>query len=148
MRVEEGFQPVPYTEGNPYTSDPVLPSLLKRVLPSHVWPEVHTELGRLGEELVTNIRELSAKVEEPRLVQYDHWGRRIDELQTSEGWRGLKAKMQQEGIPGIFYERRYQEHSRVFGFMKCLLASGTTHVVNILSAEYDGRFCSSDRDDW
>ena len=52
MRVEDGFQPVsgsasqrcssfqlvasgqvPFTEGHPFTTDPVLPTLLKRILP-------------------------------------------------------------------------------------------------------------------
>jgi hypothetical protein len=48
MRVEDGFQPVrvvfssrlvltagqvPFSEGHPYITDPVIPSLLKRLLP-------------------------------------------------------------------------------------------------------------------
>jgi len=33
MRVEDGFQLSPFTEGHPYTTDPALPSLLKRLLP-------------------------------------------------------------------------------------------------------------------
>ncbi len=51
------------------------------------------------------MRSLSAKAEEPRLVQYDHWGRRTDDLQTSEGWRGLKELVQKEGFVTLFYER-------------------------------------------
>jgi hypothetical protein len=34
---------------------------------------------------------------EPTLVQYDHWGRRVDMLKTSEGWRGLKGVAAAEG---------------------------------------------------
>lgn len=75
------------------------------------------------------MRDLSAKATEPKFTQYDNWGRRVDELQTSEGWRGLKAKMQEEGIIGIFYERKYKEFSRVYGFMKTILATGDSDVV-------------------
>lgn len=67
----------------------------------------------------------------PTLVQYDQWGRRVDDLQTSEAWRNLKALAQREGLPGIFYERKYKEHSRIYGFAKILLMVGDTHEVGI-----------------
>lgn len=78
------------------------------------------------------LRPLSARASEPKLVQYDEWGRRVDDLQTSEGWRGLKAVMQQEGIPGIFFERTHGAYSRVHGFMKMLVAVGDSQVVSTL----------------
>jgi hypothetical protein len=65
----------------------------------------------------------------PRLIQYDQWGRRIDELQTSEGWRDLKAVAQKEGFPAIFYERKYKEYSRSYGFAKILIMMGESHEV-------------------
>ena len=73
---------------------------------------------------------MSAKVEPPKIVQYNQWGQRIDELQTSEGWRGLKAIMQEEGVISSFYERKYSEHSRVYGFAKVFMATGDTQVVS------------------
>jgi hypothetical protein len=36
---------------------------------------------------------------------------------------------QKEGLPGIFYERPYGEHSRVYGFAKVLLMTGDSHEV-------------------
>lgn len=66
----------------------------------------------------------------PTLVQYDQWGRRIDSLQTSEGWRELKAIAQKEGLPGIFYERKYKEYSRTYGFAKMILMVGDTNEVS------------------
>ena len=53
----------------------------------------------------------------------------MDNLQTSEGWRNLKAVAQKEGIPGIFYERKFKEHSRVYGFAKMMMMVGDTHEV-------------------
>ncbi|KAF9533136.1 acyl-CoA dehydrogenase/oxidase [Crepidotus variabilis] len=131
MHIEEGFQPVPFSNENAYLTDPVLPSLLKRILPRNVLQEVEPDLERLGLEVVTTIRKLSDshKVYPPKLVQYDQWGRRIDDLQTSEGWRELKAIAQREGLPGIFYERKYGAASRIYGFAKQLLLAGDTHVI-------------------
>lgn len=76
MRVEEGFQQVnvilidpsysvtdnenvlgmkrPYTEGNPYTTDTILPHLLKRLLPQEMFQEVHQDLMRFGIEVLTS----------------------------------------------------------------------------------------------
>ncbi|EEB89906.1 hypothetical protein MPER_11950 [Moniliophthora perniciosa FA553] len=75
------------------------------------------------------IRQLGSphRVTPPQLVQYDQWGRRIDELRTSDGWKNLKATAQKEGIPAIFYERKYQEHSRVYGFVKAFMMVGDCH---------------------
>ncbi|THH16916.1 hypothetical protein EUX98_g9223 [Antrodiella citrinella] len=129
MRVEEGFQPTPFAEGNAYTTDVVLPSLLKRLAPPEVCSDVDRDLTRFGDVVLTTLRSLSARATEPKLVQYDQWGRCIDDLQTSEGWRGLKAIMQKEGVPAIFHERTHGEYSRVHGFMKMLLATGESQVI-------------------
>ncbi|KII90615.1 hypothetical protein PLICRDRAFT_52341 [Plicaturopsis crispa FD-325 SS-3] len=124
MRAEEGFQPVPFVEGNAFTADPVLPSLLKRLLPSSIRSEIEPDLEKFGNEVVTSIRALADRAEPPKLVQYNQWGARIDGLQTSEGWRNLKAIAQREGIPGIAYERKYGEYSRVYSFAKAVLLEG------------------------
>ncbi|RDB17827.1 Acyl-CoA dehydrogenase family member 11 [Hypsizygus marmoreus] len=131
MRVEEGFQPIPYPEDNPYTSDPVLPALLRRTLPPNAFNEIEPDLVRLGADVITTIRAMGSgnRVAPPSLIQYDQWGRRVDELETSEGWRDLKAVSQKEGLPGIFYERKYQEHSRTYGFAKMMLMVGDSHEV-------------------
>ncbi|KAF5385728.1 hypothetical protein D9757_005511 [Collybiopsis confluens] len=133
MRVEEGFQPIPFEQGNPYTLDPVLPSLLKRLIPSKIFTqEIDPELEKFGTRVITTIRAQGTPDRvafKPTLVQYDNWGRRIDDLQTSEGWRSLKATAQREGLPGIFYERKYRQHSRIFGFSKALLMAGDSHEV-------------------
>jgi len=59
-------------------------------------------------------------------------GRRVDQLQISEGYRSLREIAQKEGMPGIFYERTYGEHSRLYGFTKVLLMTGDSHEVNQL----------------
>ncbi|KAL4251826.1 acyl-CoA dehydrogenase family protein [Abortiporus biennis] len=129
MRVEEGFKITPFTEGNPYTTDPVLPSLIKRLLPGDARKEVDEDLERFGEVVLTSLKQASARAEEPKVVQYNQWGQRVDDLQTSEGWRALKSIMQEEGAVAIPFERKYGELSRVYGFMKELLSVGDSQVV-------------------
>ncbi|TFY63892.1 hypothetical protein EVG20_g6143 [Dentipellis fragilis] len=126
MRVEEGFQQTAFADDSPYTSDPVLQGLLKRVLPDK---EVDLDLRRFEQEVVTNVRDLGNISYPPSLIQYDQWGKRVDYLHTSEGWRGLKAFAQKEGIVSIAYERKQGEYSRVFGFMKMALMTGDAQVI-------------------
>lgn len=75
------------------------------------------------------------KVYPPQLIQYDQWGRRVNELHTSEAWRDLKAVAQKEGTPAIFYERKYSEFSRIYGFAKTFLFTGDSHLVRCMGFE-------------
>ncbi|RPD62338.1 hypothetical protein L226DRAFT_532644 [Lentinus tigrinus ALCF2SS1-7] len=138
MRVEEGFQPVPFVEGNPYTTDPVLPSLLKRILPPHVFHDVSQDMERFGGEVLTTMRNMCKLATPPQLIQYDSWGRRVDELRTSEGWRGLKDIYVREGLVAIPYERKYQEHSRPYGFAKLFIAAADSEVTDCPMSMTDG----------
>lgn len=47
---------VPFVEGNPYSTDPVLPALLKRILPADVFRDVDADLDRFGGEVLTSKR--------------------------------------------------------------------------------------------
>ncbi|TFK52431.1 hypothetical protein OE88DRAFT_1698245 [Heliocybe sulcata] len=138
MRAEEGFHQVPYAEGNPYTADPVLPGLLRRLFPRSTLEEIEPDLKRFGDEILTTVRDVSKCATPPHVTQYDHWSRRVDELHTSEGWRELMGLAQREGIIGIFYERQYGELSRVYGFVKMLMATGDTQVVFCPMSMTDG----------
>ena len=45
---------VPFVEGNPYTTDPALPGLLKRILPPDVYRDVSVDIERFGGEVLTS----------------------------------------------------------------------------------------------
>ncbi|TFY75981.1 hypothetical protein EWM64_g8031 [Hericium alpestre] len=138
MRVEEGFQQTPCSDDAPYTSDPVLQSLLKRVLPPRIHDEVDPDLQRFEKEIVRTVRPLSELAYPPSVTQYNQWGQRVDTLHTSEGWRGLKAFVQKEGIIAIPYERKQGEYSRIFAFMKMALMNGDGQVIFCPLAMTDG----------
>ncbi|KAJ7287016.1 acyl-CoA dehydrogenase NM domain-like protein [Mycena rebaudengoi] len=129
MRVEDIFHQAPPPNEHPYSADPVLPSLLKRILPQSILNDIEPDLTRLGYDLVNVIRPLAAKVQIPTLTQYNAWGQRIDLLQTSEGWRALKDVAVKEGYLSNAYERKYQEYSRIYMFTKCMLMTGDFHVI-------------------
>ncbi|KAJ7496701.1 acyl-CoA dehydrogenase NM domain-like protein [Mycena latifolia] len=129
MRVEDIFhQPSPPNE-HPYWADPVLPALLKRILPQSILTEIEGDLTRLGHDLINLVRPLAAKVHAPTLTHYNAWGERVDLLQTSEGWRALKDLAVKEGYINNAYERKYQEYSRIYMFSKCMMMTGDFHVI-------------------
>ncbi|KAJ7038422.1 acyl-CoA dehydrogenase NM domain-like protein [Mycena alexandri] len=138
MRIEEVFHQQPPPTGNPYLTDPVLPSLLKRLLPASALSTIQPDLIRLGEDLVNVIRPLAPLVKEPTLTQYDSWGNRVDVLQVSEGWKILKAFACKEGLISIAYERKFQDKSRIYQFCKSLLMVGDCHVIMCPYAMTDG----------
>lgn len=76
------------------------------------------------------VRDLIKVTTPPTLTQYDQWGRRIDHLATSEGWRALKKMAAEEGLVNIFYNReKYGEWGRVYGFAKILMWIGESNLV-------------------
>ncbi|PVF96416.1 hypothetical protein CPB86DRAFT_827256 [Serendipita vermifera] len=139
MKVEEGFQQEVPELDNAYTHDILLPSLLRRLIPREYQNAIFSDLTRLGNDLNGPIRSIGALADaEPTLTQYSHWGRRIDVLQTSEGWRRLKGIAAQEGLVAISFERQYKEWSRVYAFAKTLLFTGEGRVVGCPISMTDG----------
>ena len=90
-------------------------------LPTHVQSTIAPDLSRLGEDVLSKkFLDWTADAERnpPYLKTWDAWGRRKDELVTSEGWRALQAIGISEGIVAIAYEADYNAFSRVYQFLK------------------------------
>ncbi|KAJ7866980.1 acyl-CoA dehydrogenase NM domain-like protein [Mycena olivaceomarginata] len=133
MRVEDVFRQEIHI-----LSDPVLPILLKRLLPASALSTIEPDLIRLGEDLVHVIRPLAPLIKDPTLTQYDAWGNRVDALHVSDGWNTLKAFACKEGVISIPYERKFQQHSRIYQFAKTMLMVADCHVVLCPYAMTDG----------
>ena len=139
----EFFQQAPQL-GNQYESDDLLRSYLRRRLPASTLAEVEPELQRLGARVAGDILELgnAAEANPPRLVQYDAWGRRVDDIVISDAWRALAGVSAEEGLVATAYERRHGAWSRVHQMAKLYLfhPSSATYSCPLAMADGAARF--------
>ncbi|KAJ2992501.1 hypothetical protein NUW54_g7917 [Trametes sanguinea] len=124
MPVEEGSQQTPYPIEHPYVADPILPSLSKRMIPENVHRMLGADLARLGDRLVKEIRPLAPFVHPATLTQYNEFGKRVDRLQTSEGWRKIEEFAVQEVYNSVAFERKHGTYSRTFQFARAIFMTG------------------------
>ena len=68
-------------------------------------------MERFGNRVATDVYEMGrdAELNPPDLQHFDAWGRRVDQLITSEGWRKLHDVSAEEGLIAIAYERKYRQ---------------------------------------
>lgn len=125
---------------NTFSSDATLQTWLKRHLPPDVYQQVHPHLLQVGELAVTDWLQWSrqAEAQPPQHVSFDPWGRRIDEIQMSDGWKKLEAAAATEGIVASAYERKFGEHSRVYQAALLYLFHASSAFVSCPLAMTDG----------
>ncbi len=101
--------------GNQYDGDLLLRSWLERTLPEPVRRAVVPELREMGELAATTLLELSTRGrrDEPQLVPYDPWGRRVDEIRVPEAWRAFARVAAEWGLVAIPHERAHGAFSRI-----------------------------------
>jgi len=101
--------------GNQYDGDLMLRSWLERTLPDPVRREVEPELREMGELAATSLFDASmrGRRDEPELVPYDAWGRRVDEIRVPEAWRAFARVAAEWGLVGIPHEREQGAFSRI-----------------------------------
>ncbi|KAI9776502.1 MAG: hypothetical protein M1839_009536 [Geoglossum umbratile] len=94
------FQAAPRLE-NQFIEDTALRRILSFYLPPRIFSAVHDDFSSFGDRVIS--RKILAWVadaeQNPPFVQtHDAWGRRKDEIVTSEGWRGLQDLGIAEGM--------------------------------------------------
>jgi hypothetical protein len=114
------FQTAP-TVQNQFHDDLALQRGLKLFLPDDVRSAIAPDLSTFGDKVLS--RQilgwvLDAERNIPYVKTWDSWGKRRDELITSEGWRNLQRVGIEEGMVAIPYENQYREYSRVYYFAK------------------------------
>ncbi|KAL9834418.1 acyl-CoA dehydrogenase family member 11-like isoform 1-T2 [Geothlypis trichas] len=126
--------------GNPYLEDTLLRSYLKTHLPPKVLEEVHQDLERFGNRLLTKIQPLSWECElnPPVFRQFDAWGRRVDHIHTCSAWRRMKEISAEEGLIAEAYEKRYSNWSRLYQAVKLYLFSSSSGGFSCPLAMTDG----------
>lgn len=126
--------------GNQFLTDRLLRRLTRRHLPEEVREPIEADLTRFGERVTTDILEMAedANANEPRLVPFDPWGRRIDDIVTSRGWKELERVSAEEGLVSIAYEREHGPWSRLHQFAKLYLFSPSSAIYTCPLAMTDG----------
>ncbi|KAG0249586.1 hypothetical protein BG011_009115 [Mortierella polycephala] len=135
-----GFkQNVPEVQ-NTFLEDPVMVSILERLLPGDVLSEISPDLVHICEWANNEGAALTTRMEEdqPRLRQYDSWCRRVDELLVTEAWNKQKVIAAREGVVAIAYERKYGPYSRIYQMAKLMLWTSGAGLYSCPIAMTDG----------
>jgi alkylation response protein AidB-like acyl-CoA dehydrogenase len=136
-----GFFQSPPKVLNQFYDDVALQRALGLFLSSSVRNSIITELASFGDKVLSKeVLHFVADAEKnpPYLRTWDTWGKRRDELVTSEGWRNLQDLGIKEGMVSIGYENKNSEYSRVHHFAKYHLWCGSSAWVNCPSLMTDG----------
>jgi alkylation response protein AidB-like acyl-CoA dehydrogenase len=136
-----GFFQTPPDVLNQFYDDTALRRGLTLFLPKEILDDVSPDLASFGAKVLSPqvlSWVLDAERNTPYVKTLDSWGRRRDELITSEGWRNLQAFGIAEGMVAIPYENKYAEYSRVYHFAKYALWCGSAAWVNCPSLMSDG----------
>ena len=134
------FFQAPPTLGNQFTTDRTLRSYLERSLPDDVRRDVEPELDEMGALSGGYFYELGQRTRgtEPKLVQWDAWGHRVDTIELTPLWKEAARVAAEKGVVATAYERKHGEHSRVHQFALAYLFDGSTEVYTCPLAMTDG----------
>ena len=136
-----GFFQSPPQVLNQLYDDVALQRSLSLFLPSNIAQSITPELSAFGDKVLSKqVLHWVADAEKnpPYLRTWDTWGKRRDELVTSEGWRNLQDLGIAEGMVAIGYENTRAQYSRVHHFLKYHLWCGSSAWVNCPSLMTDG----------
>lgn len=122
------------------TFSPWLQQKLSKLLPTDVFSQIAPHLKHVGQLAVSDWLTYSREAEStpPTLKTFDPWGRRIDEIQVSEGWRALERAAAVEGIVASAYERKFGSHSRLYQAALLYLFHPSSAFVSCPLAMSDG----------
>ena len=125
--------------GNQYDDDALLGEYLGRALPPEVSNELREELrhlGQLGAEMY--LESLGDRENEPKLVQWDPWGHRIDRIEITPLWEKAKVISAEHGLVAAAYEKKYGEYARVHQFVANYLVQASLDIYSCPLAMTDG----------
>src|SRR5512135_506181 len=126
--------------GNQYRDDPLLAGWLRRVLPAEVRRALEPELDELGAVAGGSLYalQLADRENEPRLVQWDPWGNRVDAVEVTPLWHEAERLAVRHGLVATGYEPAHGRFARVAQFAKVYLAHPSSDVYSCPLAMTDG----------
>ncbi len=132
------FHQSPPRLGNPY-DDALLRGWLSRHLPVDALASIEPELAELGALSLDLARQQQEeRLDEPRLVQWDAWGHRVDRIEVSALWKRAARVAAEKGLVASAYERKLGEHARVHQFFMVYLVEPSWSVYSCPLAMTDG----------
>jgi putative acyl-CoA dehydrogenase len=125
---------------NEFSDDVFLQDYLKTYFPADALKEITPDLEQFGKRAANEFLEWArdAEINKPQLIQFDAWGRRVDEIKVSQGWLNLEKVAAEDGLVAIGYERKYEEHSRLYQFVKLYLYTASSAIYTCPLAMTDG----------
>lgn len=122
MNTSDFIQSQP-TLSNQFTSDPVLRDYLNLYLPEAYKDKIFKDLERFGDRVINDIWDMACDAEnnQPKHIPFDGWGKRIDIIEVSKGWKDLDKVSAEEGLVSIGYNRKFGAHSRLYQYAKMYL---------------------------
>ena len=125
---------------NQFTDDSLLQEYLKLKLPPQMIKEIFPHLQEVGGQVATELMEWVKDAESnlPRLIPYDAWGNRIDEIQVSRGWQNLGVFAAENGLIASAYEKKYGEFSRFYQMALLYLFHPSSAIASCPLAMTDG----------
>ncbi|MCC6552225.1 MAG: acyl-CoA dehydrogenase family protein [Polyangiaceae bacterium] len=126
--------------GNQHDDDRILRSYLARALPPDVRAAITPSLREMGELAGGRLYrlQLEDRLNEPKLQQWDAWGRRLDAIELSPLWREAARIACEHGVVAAAYERAHGGWSRVHQFALAYLFDASTDVYTCPLAMTDG----------
>lgn len=130
--------------GNQYREDRVLRSYLARTLPAEVLAEIEPSLSEMGELAGGELYrlQLADRENEPKLVQWDAWGSRVDRVEVTPLWRKAERLAAERGLVAVAYEKTHGAFSRVHQFALVYLFTPSTDLYSCPLAMTDGAACA------
>ena len=134
------FFQTPPRLSNQFTDDTLLTEYLARTLPPDAMGAAREPLHELGELSGGRLYELQLRDRhnEPRLTQWDAWGKRVDQIEVSPLWREAAGLAARYGLVATAYEQRHGEHSRVDQFARAYVLNPSIDVYACPLAMTDG----------
>ena len=134
------FNQPPPQLANQYDDDRVLRSLLARRFGGRVPPPVAEALREMGELAGGELyrMQLADRLNEPRLLQWDAWGNRVDEIELSPLWQRAERLAAEFGLVATGYEPEHGPLARTVQFALVHLFHPSTDVYSCPLAMTDG----------
>ena len=133
------YQQAPKLE-NTFAADPLLSRFLKHKLPDAIFREISPRLQELGDLAAGPMLAWAedAEAHPPVHVPFDPWGKRIDEIRVSDGWKKMDEIAARFGLIATGYERTYGEFSRTFQMSLLYLYHPSSAIYSCPLAMTDG----------